>query len=187
MRPSRLRLALRYIRRNKSLAIGLTILIFLILFTVIGFMTINPKHAYPLTDGVKGFMPPQGLLLIAAYMPESWPVRFVDENIRKATAAEIAWADVVVVSGMHVQAPQVHDAGARGAAPGAVGVLHVADQAGQRERDRADEATGLDHCLQLQDAGDAVEQGGHDQGCRGAQPGLGEDGAHVIIPQRWTV
>jgi len=31
--------------------------------------------------GVKAFMPPQGLLLIAAYMPESWPVRFVDENI----------------------------------------------------------------------------------------------------------
>ena len=26
-------------------------------------------------------MPPQGLLLIAAYMPESWPVRFIDENI----------------------------------------------------------------------------------------------------------
>ena len=30
-------------------------------------------------------MPPQGLLLIAAYMPESWPVRFVDENIEPAT------------------------------------------------------------------------------------------------------
>ena len=39
-------------------------------------------------------------------MPQTWPVRFVDENIRKATAAEIAWADVVVVSGMHVQASQ---------------------------------------------------------------------------------
>ena len=30
-------------------------------------------------------MPPQGLLLIAAYMPESWPVRFIDENIARAT------------------------------------------------------------------------------------------------------
>ena len=39
------------------------------------------EHAYPLTDGVKGFMPPQGLLVIAAYLPANWPVRFVDENI----------------------------------------------------------------------------------------------------------
>ena len=67
------------------------------------------NHAYRLMKGVRAFMPPQGLLLIAAYMPESWPVRFVDENIRKATAADFEWADVVVVSGMHVQAPQIHD------------------------------------------------------------------------------
>src|SRR5262245_56989423 len=66
------------------------------------------NHAYRLMKGVRAFMPPQGLLLIAAYMPQAWPVRFVDENIRKATAAEIAWADVVLVSGMHVQAPQIH-------------------------------------------------------------------------------
>jgi len=44
------------------------------------------EHAYPLTDGVQAFMPPQGLLLIAAYLPENWPVRFIDENIRPATA-----------------------------------------------------------------------------------------------------
>ena len=30
------------------------------------------EHSYPLTDGVRAFMPPQGLLLIAAYMPENW-------------------------------------------------------------------------------------------------------------------
>src|SRR6185437_11659799 len=47
------------------------------------------NHAYKLMKGVRAFMPPQGLLLIAAYMPEGWPVRFVDENIRQATAAEI--------------------------------------------------------------------------------------------------
>ena len=41
------------------------------------------QHAYKLMYGVKAFMPPQGLLLIAAYMPESWPVRFVDENIAR--------------------------------------------------------------------------------------------------------
>ena len=46
---------------------------------------------------------------IAAYLPESWPVRFIDENISRATAADFDWADVVLVSGMHVQAPQIHD------------------------------------------------------------------------------
>ena len=40
------------------------------------------EHAYPLTDGVRAFMPPQGLLLIAAYLPANWPVRFIDENIQ---------------------------------------------------------------------------------------------------------
>jgi radical SAM superfamily enzyme YgiQ (UPF0313 family) len=81
------------------------------------------NHAYRLMKGVRAFMPPQGLLLIAAYMPQAWPVRFVDENIRKATAAEFAWADVVLVSGMHVQASQIHDIAARAHAAGKVVVL----------------------------------------------------------------
>ena len=53
------------------------------------------EYAYPLTDGVRAFMPPQGLLLIAAYLPENWQVRFVDENIRAATNDDFEWADVV--------------------------------------------------------------------------------------------
>jgi radical SAM superfamily enzyme YgiQ (UPF0313 family) len=73
--------------------------------------------------GVRAFMPPQGLLLIAAYMPASWQVRFIDENIRRATGAELAWADVVMISGMHIQAPQVHDIHARAKAAGKVTVL----------------------------------------------------------------
>ncbi len=67
------------------------------------------SHAYKLVPGVRAFMPPQGLLLIAAYLPASWQVRFIDENIRPATDAELAWADVVMISGMHVQAPQIRD------------------------------------------------------------------------------
>jgi radical SAM superfamily enzyme YgiQ (UPF0313 family) len=66
-------------------------------------------HAYKLIPGVRAFMPPQGLLLIAAYLPERWPVRFIDENIAPATAADFAWADVVLASGMHIQAPQLRD------------------------------------------------------------------------------
>ncbi len=47
--PSQLTLVLRYLRRNKSLAIGLLIILGLTLFTVIGLLTVNTKHAYPLS------------------------------------------------------------------------------------------------------------------------------------------
>jgi hopanoid C-2 methylase len=80
-------------------------------------------HAYPLMWRVKAFMPPQGLLLIAAYLPESWQVRVVDENIRKARGADFAWADVVMVSGMHIQAPHIHDIARRARTAGKATVL----------------------------------------------------------------
>src|SRR3979409_1165149 len=67
------------------------------------------EYAYPLTDGVQAFMPPQGLLLIAAYLPENWPVRFIDENIRAATTEAFRWAEAVFVSGMHIQRQQMND------------------------------------------------------------------------------
>src|ERR1700758_4517564 len=67
------------------------------------------EHAYPLTDGVRAFMAPQGLLVIAAYLPEHWPVRFVDENIRAASREDFEWADAVLVSGMHIQRRQMND------------------------------------------------------------------------------
>lgn len=80
-------------------------------------------HAYKLMDGVRAFMPPQGLLVVAAYLPERWEVRFVDENIRPATARDFAWADAVLVSGMHIQAPRIRDIAARARAAGCVTVL----------------------------------------------------------------
>ncbi len=67
------------------------------------------EYSYSLTDGVQAFMPPQGLLLIAAYLPENWPVRFIDENIRPATAEDFEWAEAVLVSGMHIQRHQMND------------------------------------------------------------------------------
>ena len=81
------------------------------------------SHAYRLMHDVRAFMPPQGLLLIAAYMPAQWPVRFVDENIAPANAADFAWADVVLVSGMHIQARQIHDIARRAKAAGKVTAL----------------------------------------------------------------
>ncbi|KGF73531.1 Fe-S oxidoreductase [Neosynechococcus sphagnicola sy1] len=65
-------------------------------------------HAYPLMGRVRAFMPPQGILLVAAYLPQEWNVRFVDENIRPTTRADYQWADVVIVSGMHIQRPQMN-------------------------------------------------------------------------------
>jgi radical SAM superfamily enzyme YgiQ (UPF0313 family) len=80
-------------------------------------------HAFPLLYDVRAFMPPQGLLVIAAYLPETWQVRFIDENMGKARREDFAWADVVMVSGMHVQAPQIRNINARARAAGKVVVL----------------------------------------------------------------
>lgn len=71
-------------------------------------------YSYPLFGGrIRAFMPPQGLLVIAAYLPESWEVRFVDENARPASEEELRWADAVFLSGMHVQRPFIDDVIAR--------------------------------------------------------------------------
>ena len=92
------------------------------------------SHAYRLMGGVRAFMPPQGLLLILAYLPSTWPVRFIDENIAPATAADFAWADAIFVSGMHIQAPQIHDIAARAHAAGKVAVLGGASVSGAPEQ-----------------------------------------------------
>src|SRR6202030_2962122 len=79
--------------------------------------------AYPLMGGVRAFMPPQGILVVAAYLPPAWEVRIVDENIRPTTEEEIAWADAVFVSGMHVQAAEIKAVGRRARAAGKATVL----------------------------------------------------------------
>jgi radical SAM superfamily enzyme YgiQ (UPF0313 family) len=65
-------------------------------------------HAYPLMRGVKAFMPPQGILVAAAYLPEAWEVRFIDENIAPAKNRDYQWADVVITSGMHIQRERIN-------------------------------------------------------------------------------
>jgi radical SAM superfamily enzyme YgiQ (UPF0313 family) len=81
------------------------------------------EYAYELMKDVKAFMPPQGLLVIAAALPANWQVRFTDENMTPATPVDFAWAEVVFVSGMHVQQPQMHDICARAHQAGRVAVL----------------------------------------------------------------
>jgi radical SAM superfamily enzyme YgiQ (UPF0313 family) len=80
-------------------------------------------HAYALLGGVRAFMPPQGLLVVASYLPLSWGVRFVDENTRPATDEELRWADAVFVSGMHVQRAHIDDVIRRAHAQGRPVVL----------------------------------------------------------------
>src|SRR5437899_10534225 len=66
------------------------------------------QYSYPFFGGrVRAFMPPQGLLTIAAYLPESWDVRFVDENVRDVTDEDLRWCDAVFLSSMHVQKKHV--------------------------------------------------------------------------------
>ena len=48
------------------------------------------EYAYELTTGVKAFMPPQGLLLIAAALPAAWEVRFIDENMDRGRRRAIS-------------------------------------------------------------------------------------------------
>ncbi len=80
------------------------------------------EHAYRLM-GVRAFMPPQGILVIAAYLPEAWETRFVDENIRPASTRDFDWADIVLVSGMHIQRNAMQDIARRAHARDKVCVL----------------------------------------------------------------
>jgi len=68
-------------------------------------------------------MPPQGILLIVALLPKEWEVHFVDENIRKVTSTEMEWADVVFLSGMHIQRPKILDLICRANKAGKITVL----------------------------------------------------------------
>ena len=77
-------------------------------------------YAFPLMGPVKAFMPPQGILLIAALVPKEWQVRFVDENIRPVLESEFAWADAILVSGMHIQREQIFDLARRAHCAGKV-------------------------------------------------------------------
>lgn len=81
------------------------------------------NYAFPLFGRVKAFMPPQGILLIAALLPPEWEVVLVDENVRPAREDEFVRADVVFASGMHMQREQIRDVILRSHAAGKPVVL----------------------------------------------------------------
>jgi radical SAM superfamily enzyme YgiQ (UPF0313 family) len=60
------------------------------------------QHALPLV-GRKAFMPPLGLLTIAAMTPAEYEIRIVDMNCEPLTDEHIAWADLILFSAMMMQ------------------------------------------------------------------------------------
>lgn len=59
--------------------------------------------------GCKVTLPPLGLITVAAILPQNWEFRLVDRNIAFETEADWNWADLVIVSGMIVQKPDLLD------------------------------------------------------------------------------
>ena len=75
------------------------------------------KHALKFI-GKKASLPPLGLLTVAAMLPADWAKRLVDVNVRKLRDKDLAWADVVFISGMIAQQESAHELIARCRAAG---------------------------------------------------------------------
>jgi len=60
------------------------------------------KHALKFL-GKRAAQPPLGLMTVAALLPGAWKKRLVDTNVELLRDRDLAWADVVLLSGMHIQ------------------------------------------------------------------------------------
>ena len=60
------------------------------------------KHALSFL-GKRAAQPPLGLMTVAALLPGSWNKRLVDANVERLRIADLAWADVALISGMQIQ------------------------------------------------------------------------------------
>jgi radical SAM superfamily enzyme YgiQ (UPF0313 family) len=60
------------------------------------------KHALKFL-GKRAAQPPLGLMTVAALLPASWSKRLVDTNVERLRDRDLDWADVVMLSGMHIQ------------------------------------------------------------------------------------
>jgi radical SAM superfamily enzyme YgiQ (UPF0313 family) len=60
------------------------------------------KHALKFL-GKRAAQPPLGLMTVAALWPRSWKKRLIDTNVEQLRDRHLRWADVVLLSGMHIQ------------------------------------------------------------------------------------
>src|SRR5215831_8797604 len=61
----------------------------------------------------RSLLPPLGLITVAAMLPKGWEIRLVDLDVEPLSDEQILWADVVMLSGMLVQRPSLHETLAR--------------------------------------------------------------------------
>lgn len=57
---------------------------------------------------LKAFIPPLGILTIAALFPQEWEIRFYDRNVHFETEADWDWCDLVIFSAMLAQKQDFH-------------------------------------------------------------------------------
>jgi radical SAM superfamily enzyme YgiQ (UPF0313 family) len=60
------------------------------------------KHALKFL-GKRAAQPPLGLMTVAALLPNDWKKRLVDTNVECLSDRDLAWADVALISAMHIQ------------------------------------------------------------------------------------
>lgn len=70
------------------------------------------KHALKFIHK-RAALPPLGLLTIGAMLPEDWPRKLIDVNVRKLSDRDLAWADLVFISSMALQRKSAHEIIAR--------------------------------------------------------------------------
>ena len=75
------------------------------------------QHALPIIDK-RATLPPLGLITVAAHLPPAAEVRLVDLAVAPLDDATLAWAEVVLIGGMRIQAPSMHAIIARARALG---------------------------------------------------------------------
>lgn len=66
------------------------------------------RHALSF-EGKRSAFPPLGLMTVSAMLPRAWERRLIDMNVRKLKDADIAWADLVLATGMMVQKEALRD------------------------------------------------------------------------------
>lgn len=57
---------------------------------------------------LKAFIPPLGIITVAALLPKEWEVRFYDRNVTLETEADWEWCDIIILSAMIVQREDFH-------------------------------------------------------------------------------